>query len=342
MSNALALLSPAELIVARDYAAQLADSGLLPASYRKQPANVFYAIEFGRMIAIPPMAAVLGIHVIEGKPTASAALIAALVRRAGHRIRVSGDDQSATVTIVRSDDPDYTFSATWTIQRAKNALLTGKDVWKKYPGAMLKARATTEVARDACQEVLFGLLYTPEELNVQVNADGEPILDHRGVVIVDSTAVEDAEPLMTPAGAADYLLMINTLPVDELRDLAIGIGDVRGWTVETDGTTLRQHFVQRLGREALATTWQGPLREVWKIMRGTGLDGETFHEDGLTDIGPDSPRVRLGTLLDDRAQQLPAQQPEYETDVEVINHVFVATELLDETGTVAATTEVAA
>ena len=74
------------------YAKLLAESGLLPASYRKQPANILYAVEYGELLGLPAIAAITGIHVIEGKPSISAGLISALVRRAGHRLRVIGDD----------------------------------------------------------------------------------------------------------------------------------------------------------------------------------------------------------------------------------------------------------
>lgn len=160
-------LIPANDLTARmNYAQALAASSLLPASYRRQPANVLVAIEYGNALGLAPMVAIQTIHVVDGKPTASAQLIGSLVRRAGHRLRVTGDKTHAIAEIVRNDDPDYTFRAEWTVDRAAAANLLGKGVWKQYPDAMLKARAITEVARDACPEVLAGVAYTPEELGV--------------------------------------------------------------------------------------------------------------------------------------------------------------------------------
>lgn len=164
------------------YAEHLANANLLPGQYRKQPANVLYAMEYGRTLGITPLAAITGIHVIEGKPSASSALISGLVRQAGHKLRVSGNSESATAQIIRSDDPDFTYSVTWELHRNKNgnpnaedAGLANKQVWKNYPAAMLKARAISQVARDACEEVLFGLHYTPEELGAYVDQDGNPV-----------------------------------------------------------------------------------------------------------------------------------------------------------------------
>lgn len=160
-----------------DYAQHLASSALLPKQYQRQPANLLFAIEYAEMLQLPPMAAITGIHVIEGKPSASAALISALVRRAGHRLRVKGNGTKAVAQIVRSDDLEFTFESEWTIERAQQAGLTGKAVWKNYPAAMLKARAISEVARDACEEALSGMHYTPEELGAEVDADGEIVVE---------------------------------------------------------------------------------------------------------------------------------------------------------------------
>ncbi len=160
------------------YAERLAKSGLLPKQYTAAPANILWAIEYGEALGLSTMAAITGVHVIGGKPSASAALISGLVRRAGHQLRVTGDRDQATATIVRSDDPDFTFKVTFTIDDARTAgLLDGpnRQVWKNYPGSMLKARATTQVARDACEEILFGLHYTPEELGAATDADGNII-----------------------------------------------------------------------------------------------------------------------------------------------------------------------
>jgi hypothetical protein len=157
------------------YARALAESGLLPDVYRKQPANILWAVEYGEMLGLSTMAAITGVHVIKGKPTASAGLISALVRRAGHKLRIRGDDKSATCQIIRADDPKYTFEVTFTIDDAKTAELLEKDNWKHFAAAMLKARAITQCARDACEEALFGLHYTPEELGAEVDGDGEPV-----------------------------------------------------------------------------------------------------------------------------------------------------------------------
>lgn len=110
--------------------------------------KVFMVMETADMLGIHPMAGIQGIHIIEGKPSLSANLLAALVRKAGHKLRVqtsgSGDTLTATATLIRSDDPDYPFVTTWSHTDAKKADLLGKTNWKKYERAMLKSRARIE------------------------------------------------------------------------------------------------------------------------------------------------------------------------------------------------------
>ena len=201
-----------------EYAKQLAYSNLLPAQYRGNAPNLLWAIEYAQALNLPAISVVTGINVIEGKPSLSAGLMSALVRRAGHRLRIStGSDDNglptATAAIVRKDDPDHTFTCTWTCDRAVRAGLMeireGKPYsrsqngnplpWEKYTEAMLKARTISEVCRDACEEVLHGAHYTPEELGVEVDNDGAPVDVTPPAPVETPTAAETStEPEVAP------------------------------------------------------------------------------------------------------------------------------------------------
>lgn len=196
-------------------AQELSNAQLLPRQYQRNPGNLLYAIQYAEALGIHPIAAITGIHVIEGKPTASAQLIGGLVRRAGHKLRVTFDRNTSTATarIVRADDPDFVFESVWSLDRARAAGLANKPVWKQYPDAMLKARAITEVARDACPEALYGVIYTPEELGAEVTADG------------DGDFVPTVTEALVPAGVAKTQL-IEAAGGD--RDIAVSIWGERG------------------------------------------------------------------------------------------------------------------
>lgn len=147
-----------------EWAKTMAVASLLPREYQGNPGNLLYAIEYADSLGIDRINAITSIHVINGKPSASADLIASLVRRAGHKLRITGDETHAVAQIVRSDDPDFTFEARWDVKKATAAGLWGKGNWRNYPGAMLRARAITEVARSGASDALYGVIYTPEEL----------------------------------------------------------------------------------------------------------------------------------------------------------------------------------
>lgn len=181
MSSEIALQQPAMTFAEQmQYAKTVCQGSLVPSAYRGQPANVLIAMDFGRSMGLSPAESLYRITVINGRPSASAELIAANVRRAGHRLRVTKDDRARTATceIVRRDDPDFTFTATWDMAKAQQANLSGKENWRKYPMAMLTARSITECARDACSDALYGVIYTGEELGAsQTGPDGaaEPV-----------------------------------------------------------------------------------------------------------------------------------------------------------------------
>jgi len=203
------------------YAERLAQAGLLPAAYRQQPANVLLIVEQAEALGVPFASALNGIHVIDGKPTISPALMSALVRRAGHKLRVTGSDTKAVAEIIRADDPDFTFRSEWTLERAKQAGLAGRGSWGKYPAAMLKARAISEVCRDACQEVVAGV-YTPEELgaDVTVDVDGDVVASAPSPFVEPVEDVVDAE--LVDEGGVELVELPN------LSALIAEVGTVEG------------------------------------------------------------------------------------------------------------------
>ncbi|MBO1739699.1 hypothetical protein [Leifsonia sp. TF02-11] len=190
--KALVAYSDASLSERQRYAQTLAAGGdLIPKGLWAQvrqpdgavlnqpsPGKVLLVMETGDMLGIHPVAAMQGVHIIEGKATLSPALMSAVVRKAGHRLRVrttgsiAAGDFAATASLTRSDDPEFTYEATWTPERATRAGLMGKDVWKKYAEAMCKARAISEVCREGAEDALMGVHYTPEELDLPVREDG--------------------------------------------------------------------------------------------------------------------------------------------------------------------------
>ena len=166
MTNELARAPQPTLSEQVNYANSVAKAGILPQAYRNRPADIIVAMGLGQSMGLSPMESVYRINVIQGKPTASAELIASQVRKAGHKLRIRKDEKkmSATCTIVRADDPDYPFTVTRDRAWADQMGLSGKDNYKRQPLTMLTWRAVTACAREACPEALYGVAYTPDEM----------------------------------------------------------------------------------------------------------------------------------------------------------------------------------
>ena len=160
-----------------EHAKIVAQSSLIPPEYRGKPADIVWAMDIGDALGVPYTQVMQSMVVARGKMTMSADLMGAVVRRAGHKLRLREDGDSVTATLIRADDTDYEFTVTWDKAKAQAAGLWGsRGPWQQYPRQMLRARAITEVCRQGASDALAGTVYTPEELEAAPaqNAPREP------------------------------------------------------------------------------------------------------------------------------------------------------------------------
>lgn len=208
----------------------MAASSLLPESYRKQPANLLWAMEMADALDVSLAQAITGITVIQGKPTMSAEMMRALVLRAGHRFTVTEmSDKAVTVTVARREWPDDVQKFTFTMADAQHAGLAGSATYKKHPKAMLLARATSMACRAVFPDVVSGMGYTPDEIGHHdpVKTVDTTRLTPRKAPEVSVQVVEsDAEvvdvdtetgEILTESDPEEAILEAET--VDELPDL---------------------------------------------------------------------------------------------------------------------------
>ena len=178
-----------------DYIARLAPSTILPTAYRGNAANAFVAAETGAALGLEPLQALASIAVINGRATLSSDLMAAVIRRAGHTLRiVENSPESVTATLIRADDKTFKFEVTWDKDKATKAGLWGqRGPWSQYPTQMLRARAITEVARQGASEALMGMIYSPEDFGATITDTGE---------VLEAEIVDDAPAKPAPAAKA--------------------------------------------------------------------------------------------------------------------------------------------
>ena len=144
----------------------LIKGGLLPTALQGKPAAVMTTMLYGAELGISPIRAVNSIHVIEGRPSISANLMLTLVRERIPSFQLEVMEAGPTISKVRhrrSREDDWQV-ASYTIEEAKLAGLTGKAIYQKHPAEMLFARNTSRLCRWGYSDVLAGMVHTPEEL----------------------------------------------------------------------------------------------------------------------------------------------------------------------------------
>lgn len=197
-----------------DYIARLAPSTILPTAYRGNAANAFVAAETGAALGLEPLQSLASIAVINGRATLSSDLMAAVIRRAGHTLRiVENSPESVTATLIRADDKTFKFEVTWDKDKATKAGLWGqRGPWSQYPTQMLRARAITEVARQGASEALMGMIYSPEDFGATITDTGEVI---EAEVIDDTTAPAKPAPAKPKATSKPAAAPAQPTPLDK-------------------------------------------------------------------------------------------------------------------------------
>jgi hypothetical protein len=128
----------------------------------KKPEEVMALMAISQAEGRHPALAARDYDIIQGKPSKkSEAMMRDFLTNQG---KITWHTLSDTIA-------DATFShpaggevrITWDLERAKIAGLGGKDMWKKYPRQMLRARVISEGVRTVCPMATSGM-YVPEEV----------------------------------------------------------------------------------------------------------------------------------------------------------------------------------
>jgi len=145
-------------------AQSLAGTMFVPQALRGKPDEITAAILTGAEMGLQPMAALRALDVIQGTPAFRANTLRGLVQAHGHEIWVESTTDTRAVVKGKRFNSDRVEESVWTIERARQLGVTSKDNWKKQPGTMLVARATTDIARRIAADVILALPYSSEEV----------------------------------------------------------------------------------------------------------------------------------------------------------------------------------
>jgi hypothetical protein len=136
-----------------------AESGMFTDA--KAMGQAFVKIQAGQEIGVPPFAAMSGIHIIQGKPTLGAGLIASTVKGSGKYDYKVKEMSDKICSIDFYQGAEIIGNSSFTIEEAKKALTKNID---KFPKNMLFARAISNGVKWYCPDVFSGPVYVPEEM----------------------------------------------------------------------------------------------------------------------------------------------------------------------------------
>lgn len=143
----------------------------------KEQSQAVVKILAGREVGLQPIESMTGIHVIKGKISLGANMMASAVKKnPDYDYRVTKHtDNECVIDFFQNGENIGTSS--FTIKDAERAgVIVSGGSWKKYPKAMLFARAISAGVRYYCPDVFgYAPMYVPEEMGAEVDGEGEPI-----------------------------------------------------------------------------------------------------------------------------------------------------------------------
>lgn len=222
------------MVAAHKLGTALARTAMVPEIYQQYPAgkpeneyaadNATAAILYGAELGMSAIASLQNVFLVKGKAAVYARTMAAQVIAAGHQLsEVEAKDDSVT-WMGRRGDTGIEFTATWTIARATQAGYTTNAKYKTNPIEMLRAKCQAEVCRTMAPEVLLGLAYSREELEMENppvrvkserisggNAGLRDALGIKDAPVTDVSNLPEAEPTITSAQLKKLHAMLDDI-----------------------------------------------------------------------------------------------------------------------------------
>lgn len=181
------------------------------------------AIYHGMQLGWTPLASLQNIFTVHGVPGMYARAMKALLISKGHEVEtVESTATSATVRARHSGTPNWE-EVTWTIDIAKQAGYTSNPKYQSDPRGMLYAKALADACRRAAPDVLMGMAYTAEDLEleprkVESERVAAPKSGTAGLAARLGVADEPAEVVDRPANDEEVARLVAGLAEGGITD----------------------------------------------------------------------------------------------------------------------------
>ena len=258
---------------AHSLATSLSRTSFVPKAFAGNAADATAAIILGDELGLSPLSALRSLYVIGGTPALYARTMVALVLSHGHHIWTVEESEHRVTVAGRRRGSEHEERVTWTIDRARKAGYTSNKKYATDPIAMLYARAAGDVARRIAPDVLAGVPYSVEEIELAEGpstttvsresaakrtvqrkakpAPDEPSLDEPEV----AEAVVEPEPI-TDHTRKHLFALLHEQGIEDPDQQRRGMSQILGRAVESRSTLTedegRALILELEGRAAMA------------------------------------------------------------------------------------------
>lgn len=204
-------------------------------------AKAMAAAVYGATLGFGVAKSLQNVFTVHGQPAIYARTAAALVMSYGHTIETVESGPTSVTVRGRRKGSDHWEYSTWTIERAAAAGFTSNPKYKSQPEEMLYAKAVMTVCRRLFPDILEGVPYSSEELELEpvrmtaTRTDSPPAAD-RGMDAVRAAlaAKQDTADAPTSAPAEDpvpgYLDRLHAAADFDALSVVMGEAEAAGVT----------------------------------------------------------------------------------------------------------------
>lgn len=264
-----ALFTPANLQEAMAMAKLIAESDLVPKDYKGKAGNVIVAMGMGAELGIPPLQALQGIAVINGRPAVWGDLLLAIVQKSplyiSHEETFDATTMTATAVFNRRGSPKP-YVGVFSQKDAETARLWKKEgPWTNYPKRMLQLRARAFAIRDGFSDVLKGMS-SAEELSDVITV--ETVRHPAPAPVEMPRRLAEAQPV---ASAPAPVAPAAALTVTNVSD-APGAGGKKWFRITlSDGEFYVTDNPAYEDKARIAMETEQAVRHSWSFGKGKGL-----------------------------------------------------------------------
>ena len=199
----IGLPAPDQLQALEQFCSKLNGSPFLPRTLvrdtdsSRQTATLLAVVLTGREMGLSPMQSLRAYWMSpDGRLGMYADSMLAVMLSRGAKFKwLENTTEKVSLQGVRGD---YEYTATWTKKDAEAAQLWTKDIWRKYPRNMLRARVISEMFRTLCPDFGGAQMYSQEELQ---DMDETPQQSYREQAHAEADAVAQEDPALKIAVA---------------------------------------------------------------------------------------------------------------------------------------------